>query len=163
MGWLMGKCWRWGGWWMRMVGHSQWPCDGIRICYNSMYGWKSKIDQAQGVTGLCKMEQRLTQPTLTSTFSMTNFKKELIAVRTQMAALQSGSEPSFQSFVWVFVKYKICCIKHELIPELQRAVEDVSVTIPTDMLRDAIQNLRKRAQAFLKVSGGYLKYFVRPI
>ena len=39
-------------------------------------GGKSKVNGAVGVTGLCKMEQRLTQATSTSTFSVTNFKEE---------------------------------------------------------------------------------------
>ena len=33
----------------------------VRICYNSMFGQKLKIDKAVGNTGLCKMEQRLTK------------------------------------------------------------------------------------------------------
>ena len=49
------------------------------------------------------------------------------------------------------------------MPELLQAVEDVAATIPTEMLWDAVQNLCKRAQAFLEASGGYLKHIVRPI
>ena len=44
--------------------------------YQDMYSRQYKIDQALGVTGLCKMEQRPAQPTSASTFSMTNFKQE---------------------------------------------------------------------------------------
>ena len=44
--------------------------------YQDMYGRQSKIDQALGVTGLCKMEHRPAQPTSASTFLMTNFKQE---------------------------------------------------------------------------------------
>ena len=79
-----------------------------------------------------------------------------------MAALQSGYELSFHSFVWGYFQVQFCCIKHESIPELQQAVEDVAATIPTEMLWDAVQNLCKRAQAFLEASGGYLKHLVRP-
>ena len=77
-----------------------------------------------------------------------------------MVALLPGSDPSFRSFVWGYVQDQFHCIEHESIPE---AVEDVASTIPTEMLRDAVQNLRKCAQAFLEASGGYLKHIVRPI
>ena len=102
-------------------------------------GRKSKINGAVGVTGLCKMEQSLTQATSTSTFPLTNFKKEWSPLGHKwppytVGPLQSGSEPSFHSFVWIYVKYKISCIKHELIPKPQLVVEDVAVTIPMDML-----------------------------
>ena len=80
-----------------------------------------------------------------------------------MAALKSGSEPYFHSFVWGYMQDQFCCIKHKLIPELQGAVEYVAATLLTEMLRDAVQNLRKCAQAFLEASGGYLKHIVRPI
>ena len=75
-----------------------------------------------------------------------------------MAALQFGSEPSFLWFVWGYVQDQVCCIKAEFIPELQRAVEDVAATILIEMLRDAVQNLRKRAQTFLEASGGLFKH-----
>ena len=80
-----------------------------------------------------------------------------------MAALKSGSEPYFHSFVWGYVQGQFCCITYKLIPELQGAVEYVAATLPTEMLRNAVQNLRKFAQAFLEASGGYLKHIVRPI
>ena len=73
-----------------------------------------------------------------------------------MAALKSGCKPYFHSFVWGY-------ITHKLIPELQGAVEYVAATLPTEMLRNAVQNLRKFAQAFLEASGGYLMHIVRPI
>ena len=76
-----------------------------------------------------------------------------------MATLEFESEPSFHWFVWGYVQDQIRCIKAEFIPELQRAVEDVSATILMEMLRDAVQNLRKRAQTFLEASGGHFKYF----
>ena len=79
-----------------------------------------------------------------------------------MAALRSISEPFFHSFLGGYVQDQVCCIKPALIPELQQAVEDVAATILMEMLRDAVQNLRKRAQAFLEASGGYLKHLVRP-
>ena len=39
-------------------------------------GLQSKISGAFGVTGLMEIEQRLTQATSSSTFSLTNFKEE---------------------------------------------------------------------------------------
>ena len=79
-----------------------------------------------------------------------------------MAALKSGSKPYFHSFVWGYMQDQFCGIKHKLIPELQGAVEYVAATLPTEMLREAVQNSLKRAQAFLEASGGYLKHLVRP-
>ena len=84
----------------------------------------------------------------------------LIAVRAQMATLQSGYEPSFHSFVWSYVQDQFYRIEHELISKLHQAVGDVAATIPTEMTRDAVQNLRNRAQAFLEASGLYLKHLV---
>ena len=80
-----------------------------------------------------------------------------------MAALKFGSEPHFHPFVWGYVQDQFCCIKHKSIPKLHGVVEYVAATLPTEMLRDAVQNLRKRAQAFLEASGGYLKHIVRHI
>ena len=55
-----------------------------------------------------------------------------------MAALKSGSEPYFHSFVWGYMQDQFCCITHKLIPELQGAVEYVAATLPAEMLRDAV-------------------------
>ena len=103
-GWLMGECWRWGGWWTRMVGRSWWPCGGIRICYNSMYSRQSKIDQALGVTGLCKMEQRPAQPTSTSTFSITNFKQECSPFWSPLG--HTNGRPK----VWIWTVFSLICL-----------------------------------------------------
>ena len=54
-------------------------------------------------------------------------------------------------------------IKPESIPELQRAVEAVAATIPTEMLRDADQIVCKRTQACLEASGGHFDHFVKAI
>ena len=69
----------------------------------------------------------------------------------------------FDSFVLEYFQDQLCCIEQESIPELQGAVEDDAATIPTQMPWDAAQNVRKRAQACLKASGGHLKHFVRSI
>ena len=39
-----------------------------------------------------------------------------IAIRKQMATLESGSEPSFHLFVLSYVQDQVCCIEHESIP-----------------------------------------------
>ena len=62
-----------------------------------------------------------------------------------MAALQSGSELYFHSFVLVYIKDLVRRIKNESISQLQREVEDVAATILTDMLRDAVKNMGKCA------------------
>ena len=80
-----------------------------------------------------------------------------------MAILQSRYEPSFHSFVWSYVQDQFYRIEHESISKLQQAVGNIAATIPTEMPRDTVQNLRNRAQAFLKTSGLYLKHLVRPI
>ena len=72
-GWLIGECWQWGGWWMRMVGPTQWPQSGIRWCSNRISGMRSGTDPAAKITGSCKTERHLTRPTLTSTFSSKSF------------------------------------------------------------------------------------------
>ena len=84
----------------------------------------------------------------------------LINHKTQMAVLQSRYEPSFHSFVWSYIQDQFYRIEHELISKLHQAVGDVAATIPTEMTRDAVQNLRNRAQAFLEASGLYLKHLV---
>ena len=72
-GWLMGECWQWGGWWMRIVGPTPWPHSGIRRCCNSMSGQRSGTNPGTEITSSCKTEQHLTQPTSTSTFSSKGF------------------------------------------------------------------------------------------
>ena len=62
-----------------------------------------------------------------------------------MAALQSGSELYFHSFVLGYIKDLVRRIKNESIFQLQQAVEDVAATILTDMLRDAVKNMGKCA------------------
>ena len=51
-------------------------------------------------------------------------------------------------------------IKPESILELQRAVKDIANTVPAQMLRDAAQNVRQRAQACIDASGGLFRYFL---
>ena len=46
-------------------------------------------------------------------------------------------------------------IKPESILELQQAAKDIANTILAEMLRDAAQNVRKRAQACIDASGGH--------
>ena len=52
-------------------------------------------------------------------------------------------------------------IQPESIAELRRAVEDVTRTIPEEMLRDAAQNVRKRAKACIEAPGGHFKHFLK--
>ena len=73
-----------------------------------------------------------------------------------MAALQSGYEPSFHSFVWGYVQEQFCHIKHESIPELQQAVEDVAATIPT---KNAVGRSSEFVQACPGVPGGVWRLF----
>ena len=60
------------------------------------------------------------------------------------------------SFVWGYIQDQVFCIKPESIPELQRAVEEVSATIlKVTILTDVAKNVRKR----LGVSGGIWRSF----
>ena len=52
----------------------------------------------------------------------------------------------------MYVQDQVCRIQPESIPELQREVEEVAVTVLTEMLRDAAKNVRKRALACLEAS-----------
>ena len=54
-------------------------------------------------------------------------------------------------------------IKIESILELQQAIEDIANAIPAKMLRDAAQNMRKRAQACIDASSGRFKYFLKSL
>ena len=63
--------------------------------------------------------------------------------------------------VWGQVQDQVRRIQQESIAELQRAVEDVAGTIPEEMLRDAAQNVRKRAKACIEASGGHFKHFLK--
>ena len=53
------------------------------------------------------------------------------------------------------------CIKTESILELQQAAQDIANTIPAEMLRDAAQNERNRAQACIDASDGHFEYFLK--
>ena len=63
--------------------------------------------------------------------------------------------------IWGYVQDQVRRIQPESIAELQRAVEDVAGTIPEEMLRDAAQNVRKRAKACIEASGGHFKHFLK--
>ena len=80
----------------------------------------------------------------------------LIAVRTQMAALQTKYELSFHSFVWGFVQDQFCRIEHESIPELQQAVQDVVDDYPD---RNAVGRSSEFVQACPGVLGGVWRLF----
>ena len=54
--------------------------------------------------------------------------------------------------VWGYVQDQVRRIQPESIAELQRAVEDVAGTMPEEMLRDAAQNVRKRAKACIEAT-----------
>ena len=51
---------------------------------------------------------------------------------------------------------------HDQVKRIQPgAVKDVAGTIPEEMLRDAAQNVRKRAKACIEASGGHFKHFLK--
>ena len=66
----------------------------------------------------------------------------------------------WEAFNRVFRK-EFIGIQPESIAELQRAVEDVAGTIPEEMLRDAAQNVRKRAKTCIEGSGGHFEHFLK--
>ena len=64
-------------------------------------------------------------------------------------------------FVWGYVMQQVRRIKPETIDELKAVVEDVVSSIPEEMIRKSVANLRKRCEACLAADGGHFEHFLK--
>ena len=63
----------------------------------------------------------------------------------------------FDSFVWVLIEDQVRRIQLELIPEQQEAVQRRRCA---KKLRNAAQNVLKRAKACMEASGGHFEHYL---
>ena len=96
-------------------------------------------------------------------FLTEKFRGRIISCRAQTEHFWPPYSPDLNPLdfcVWGYVQDQVRRIQPESIAELREAVEDVAATIPEEMLRDAAQNVRKRAKACIEASGGHFEHFV---
>ena len=119
-----------------------------------MSGQRSGTDPGADITGSCKTEQHLTRLTSTSTFSPKSFVEGSSLVNRQRGT--TGHHTVRTSILLAPLSGDLLRTKDQQ----QQAVTDVAATIPIEKLRNAAQNVRKRAKACIKAYGGHFKHFL---
>ena len=96
-------------------------------------------------------------------FLIKKFYWRVISHRSPLGHNWLPYSPDFyplDSFVWEFIKDQVWRIQPKLIPEQEQAVKDVAATILLEKLRDTAWNVRERAKAYIKASGGHFEHFL---
>ena len=66
-------------------------------------------------------------------------------------------------FFWSFAMIHVRRRKPTTIEELKAVVEDVARTVPVDMIRAAVANVRKRCQACIQAEGGHFEAILKQL
>ena len=66
-------------------------------------------------------------------------------------------------FFWSFALIQVRRQKPATIAELRAIVEDVAATAPEEMIRDAVENIKKRCEACQMAEGGHFESFLKKI
>ena len=64
-------------------------------------------------------------------------------------------------FFWSYAMIHVRRRKPATIEELKETVEDVAATIPEEMIRDAVANVRKRCRACIEADGDHFESFLK--
>ena len=66
-------------------------------------------------------------------------------------------------FFWSYAMMQEQRVKPASIQELMEVVEDVARTIPEEMVRKSVANIRKRCRAYIVAGGDHFESFLKKI
>ena len=97
-------------------------------------------------------------------FLMDKFRGRLISRRSPIdwPAYSPDMNPLDYHF-WAYAMMHVRRVKPQTIDELKEVVEDVARTIPEEMVRKTVANIRKRCRACIMADGDHFEAFLKKI